>query len=456
MSGLRYRFRNWLRSRLRSPFGSTLQALGGVFLVVFLSGCATEPETPCQGLFCQVARCGAGQDTRLRGTVTVPSGRDPLAKAVVYVPESGQLTPLREELSCELCRDPIVGRAVAFTYTGLDGRFELRGVPSGDSIPLVVQKGRFRRMVRVRVPSCQTTELTVEQTRLPRSRSEGDLPKLAVAAGDHDAIECVLRQIGIADGEITTPDKPAAVHLYDNQKPGTESLPGQPLLSSLLTDLSRLLRYQMLFLNCSGTAHSQALLTDPLVRRNLVEFLRRGGRLYATDWSYDFVQQLPELSPYVCFEDDKDCSVTTPHGFHAAVARGGTGDPLTAAVTLQAVGLREFLARLPVPIDASQVPITELLPGWVQIAQTAQDPLRFPSTVYLTGVSLGKPRPLTVAFEYPPQAGCGRVLFSSYHTRERAVPRPFPTYCPLGNMLPQEHILEYLLFELADCLGSIG
>jgi hypothetical protein len=103
------------------------------------------------------------------------------------------------------------------------------------------------------------------------------------------------------------------------------------------------------------------------------------------------------------------------------------------------------------------IPITELLPGWVQIAQTAQDPQRFPSTVYLQGQSTGKLRPLTVAFEYPPLAGCGRVLFSSYHTRERAGQKPFPAYCPAGDMLSQEHILEYLLFELADCLGgSIG
>lgn len=415
------------------------------------------PDAGCAGLACQVSLCSAGKDTRLRGTVYAPNGVDPLAKAVVYVPLSGQLTPIPSALSCELCRDPIYGRAVTFSYSGSDGTFELRGVPSGDQIPLVVQKGRFRRLVSVRVPACQTTSLQAEQTRLPRSQQEGDLPKLAVASGDHDAIECVLRQIGIDQREFQTPDQRGAVHLYDNQKPGSVTLPGQLLLSSLLTDRNRLLSYQMLFLNCSGIAYSQGLLADAQVRSNLVEFLRRGGRLYATDWSYDFIAQLPELSPYVCFQDDKDCSVTTPHGFHTAVASGGLGDPITGAVTASASGLSDFLRRLPVPINPAMVPITELLPGWVQIAQTAQDPQRFPSVVYLQGLSTGKLRPLTVAFDYPPQAGCGRVLFSSYHTRERSAQKTFPAYCPLGDMLPQEHILEYLLFELADCLGgSIG
>ncbi len=442
-----------------------MKRAGHILLLLAVLSCAQvvptgdpprDPDIPCSGLRCNVTRCGNGQETRLRGQVTAPNGLDPVGKAVVYVPESEPLPPLSSDLSCELCRDPIAGKAVTFAYSGSDGRFDLRGVPSGDSVPLVVQKGRFRRLTHVRVPSCKITDLPSEQTRLPRSSQEGSLPKLAVAAGDHDAIECVLRQIGISDSEFATPEKNTAVHLYDNQKPGTESLPGQLPITALLSDLSRLVRYQMVFLNCSGTTYSQNLLSDVKVRANLVSFLRRGGRLYATDWSYDFVQQLPELSPFLCFEDDKDCSVTTPHGFHSAVARGGTGDPILADVSASAGGLRDFLSRLPKPVPSTNIPIGDLLPGWVMIAQTAQDPLRFPTTQYIQGESLGKLRPLTATFDYPPQAGCGRVLYSSYHTRQRQGTRPFPTYCPLGAMLPQEYVLEYLLFELADCLGAAG
>lgn len=438
--------------------------LGVIFLCALLSCAQVEttgvpprpPDTPCQGLFCKVSHCAAGKETRLRGKVTTPNGLDPIGKAVVYVPETEPIPPLSAEPSCELCRDPIRGRAVVFTYSDGEGRFDLRGVPAGESIPLVVQKGRFRRLAHIRVPACATTDLTVEETRLPRNSREGDLPKLAVAAGDHDAIECVLRQIGISAEEFATPEKKAAVHLYDNQKPGTESLPGQLPLSSLLRDPARLASYQMVFLNCSGTAYSEGLLADPSVRTNLVSFLRRGGRLYATDWSYDFIAQVPELAPFLCFEDDKDCSVTMPHGFHTAIKRGGTGDPLLADVLPAQTGLRDFLLRLPSPIPGSKISISDLLPGWVQVAQTAQDPMRFPTSVYLQAESLGKLRPLTATFEYPPQSGCGRVLFSSYHTRQREGTRPFPTYCPLGAMLPQEYVLEYLLFELADCLGTIG
>ena len=271
---------------IRRSAGALLGLLCGA-----LSGCAlvdagidgpvnNDAMPPCQGLSCQVDRCPAGQETRVRGVVTVPNGRDPLRQAVVYVPQSGALTPISPELRCELCSDPIAGRAVTFAYSGADGRFELRGVPSGNTVPIVVQKGRFRRLFQARVSPCAVNELPADAVHLSRSQAEGELPKMAVAAGDHDAIECVLSHVGVSLSEFTTPERGGAVHLYDNQKPGTPTLPGQLSIASLLRERARLLRYQLVFLNCSGIAYSEGLLKEPAVRANLIEFLSRGGRLY--------------------------------------------------------------------------------------------------------------------------------------------------------------------------------
>ena len=203
---------------------------------------------------------------------------------------------------------------------------------------------------------------------------------MAVAAGDHDAIECVLRDLGIDPSEFAASDGPAAVHLYDNQTPGMPTLPGQLAIPMLLGDRARLLRYQVVFLNCSGTVYSQLLLKDPAVLNNLRDYVAAGGRLYATDWSYDFLQQVPELAPFLCFEDGQSCSITTPHNFHAAVAQGGDGDPLQASVDQSSPGgraLAAWLAQLPTPVAADNVQITDLLPGWVMLKQTAVDALRF-------------------------------------------------------------------------------
>jgi hypothetical protein len=443
----------------------TRLGLGALLLFI---GCAATPASQppdgpdCAGLSCRVARCPAGGDTVVRGVVTAPNGVDSVRQAFVYVPEDDQLAPLAAGLSCELCTSSVAGRTVTSTLSGLDGRFTLRGVPAGQAIPIIVQKGRFRRLLRLSVAPCIEQELPdAGKLPLPRSRDEGDLPQLAVATGDHDAVECVLRDLGIGPGEFSTPDGSGAVHLYDNQTPGSPSLPGQLALPSLLLDRQRLFRYHGVFLDCSGTAYSQILLGDATVRANLRDYVAAGGRLYATDWSYDFIAQVPELSPFICFEDGQDCAITTPHGFHDAVAHGGDGNPLLAAVdrsTEPGRALAAWLEQLPSPVPSDSVPISDLLPGWVMVRQPAQDPLRHPSTVWLTAEARGRRRPLTLQFDYPPQAACGRVLFSSYHTRERLPRLLFPAYCPaaIGGALVQERILEFLLLELSDCVGVVG
>ncbi|MEI8259054.1 MAG: hypothetical protein WCJ30_25580, partial [Deltaproteobacteria bacterium] len=53
-------------------------------------------------------------------------------------------------------------------------------------------------------------------------------------------------------------------------------------------------------------------------------------------------------------------------------------------------------------------------------------------------------RPLTIEAEYRGSdgAGCGRVVFTSYHTTGSAG----------GSLTPQERVLEWLLFELGGCV----
>jgi hypothetical protein len=79
------------------------------------------------------------------------------------------------------------------------------------------------------------------------------------------------------------------------------------------------------------------------------------------------------------------------------------------------------------------------------------------TTVWLegdvTGTGLSGNLPLTTTFDYNQ---CGRVLYSSYHTRGRdgfGGFGAFPDYCPQGEELsPQERVLEYLILHIADCI----
>src|SRR5437879_3587971 len=83
---------------------------------------------------------------------------------------------------------------------------------------------------------------TADQGRLPRSRAEGDMPSVAVAVGDYDAIECVLRNIGIDKSEFSSPNKSGAVHLYDNESAGGQGAPEAVNVRKLVTSLDQMLK----------------------------------------------------------------------------------------------------------------------------------------------------------------------------------------------------------------------
>ena len=49
---------------------------------------------------------------------------------------------------------------------------------------------------------------------MPRTRMEGNIPRIAVTTGGSDALECLIRRIGIADTEFATDGGAGRVHLY--------------------------------------------------------------------------------------------------------------------------------------------------------------------------------------------------------------------------------------------------
>lgn len=423
----------------------------------------TDGPPGCRGLGCRVASCPIGSDTTLSGVVLAPNGADPVREALVYVPQSGKVADFPAQVSCEACANPFGDVPVTQTLSRIDGSFDLLQVPATDSTPVVIQKGRFRKVITVPVRRCQRQPLSREQTRLPARRSEGSLPRMAVAVGDFDAIECVLKNIGIDRGEFTAPTQPGAVHLYDNEAMGGPGAPGQVNVGDLVGSLDRLLGYSLVFLNCAETGNSEPLLARPEVRKNLTDYVSRGGRLYVTDWSYDWIAQPEAFAPFLCFNDGTPCSVTTPHGFHTATdaGRGGPKVPsLQGEVGGQGRAVQDlgaWLGKLPTPVPDGHVPIEDLSPDWVIVRQTATDMARYPTTTWLTADVLGARRPLTVTYDYPvaPQQACGKVLFSSYHTRHHDSRQPFPGYCRYGEMNPQEHVLEYLIFEISACVGVL-
>ncbi len=62
--------------------------------------------------------------------------------------------------------------------------------------------------------TCANNALTnKDQTRLPRTKAEGR-SRIAVTTGMSDALECLVRRIGVADSEFTNDAGTGRVHLY--------------------------------------------------------------------------------------------------------------------------------------------------------------------------------------------------------------------------------------------------
>ena len=176
----------------------------------------------CTGLCLNQEVCTAGQETRLTGVVHAPNGTEPLYNALVYVPNA-PLPAISSGASCVRCQDEDLGKPIAAALTGADGAFVLKNVPAGVSFPLVVKMGKWRRVVTISaVPKCTNLDLAVDQTRLPRNMTDAatanvpylSIPKTAMVTGDVDALECVLRKIGVSDSEFTLPTGTGRIHMY--------------------------------------------------------------------------------------------------------------------------------------------------------------------------------------------------------------------------------------------------
>jgi hypothetical protein len=267
--------------------------------------------------------------------------------------------------------------------------------------------------------------------------------------------------MGLADGSYD---------LYQGAEGLVEPSRALPAFSTLVNDLTTMKTYNIIFINCTKDAFESEL-EKPGVRDNLEQYVRAGGRLYVTDWSYDWIEQLGLLAPFIDFEPG--ASNDTPEPQNAAAI--GERD-LVVNATIKDPDLAEWLGLFPNTINGTLVRIEHFLFKWVIMHQTRPDDVKVwvegeiascapgdlgcAATSQIRGV-----RPLTVTFNFE---NCGKVLFTSYHTEGRddewdvdfftgaeiPNPKPFPQYCDSG-FSPQDRILEYLIFDIASCVKPV-
>lgn len=427
------------------------------------------------------AESGAPETTApvsLSGIVKGING-DPLPFAALYIdgsaPAGSAVSPTKAKFASEEpCRASIPVGALTGTCTDAMGRFEMP-LPSdiADGVFVVkVRKGSLSSALRVTCAPTARCTLGPQDSQLRAANTA--MPRIAVVTGAFDSIESVLAKIGDADlgdaesgvygrvgqdgryiygseffGNIrrltvlagdgatggTGPVGAVQYNLWDDYLTGKRDL--------VLADGT--LAFDMVLINC-GDAYQFRLINQD-VRSRLRAYLEAGGRLFATDLAYDFIEQsVPEGA---VFRGD----VEGQRSALDAAEHGHSGLEIRASIRMDA--LREWLSTVSAnsndgltpgfprgggpggvvgtAVLDNSVPIGDFEDTWALVEEGGV------STEVLIDsggtVVEGRPtRPL--AFVRSVGAKGGTVIFTSYHTAALA---------PSTGFWPQERVLQFLI-----------
>jgi hypothetical protein len=382
----------------------------------------------------QIPTCTSGTTT-ISGKVNTGARTDPhpVFNALVFIP-NGPLPALREGVSCERCTVLTSNEAVASTISAADGSFTLSDVPAGDNIPIVVQLGHWRRQTTINIKRCVDNPLPAGTVRLPRNRTEGDIPLTAIGTGGYDFVECVLRKMGVEDTEFSYPDGAGRIHLYVGSGVAMEN--GTPMTTNqLVNSASNLLKYKQVLLPCRS---STALDSQKEYTPNLMAYANQGGRLFATDLSYRWLLDGGPVEASVNWNHEDSAMIASLIGtINTSFPKGAD-----FANWLQAVGALTSTTPPQITIDQAQVRAKGVVPGggaqeWI----STQNPI---STQHLT---------INTPVKASAEELCGRIVYSAFHVEKQGVSAQyFPKECDTTAMNPQEKVMEFMLLDLASCI----
>lgn len=390
----------------------------------------------CTGLCQQQVQCDSGT-TSISGTVvagTLPKygNPDPVYGALVYVPNAA-VKAFTPGVSCNQCGGDVSGNPLVETKTAPDGTFKLDDVPVGTNIPLVIQLGRWRRQVTVSsVAACQDNPIDTTLTHLPRNHSEGDIPLMAIATGCADPIECVLLKMGIDQNEFTQPSGSGRVRMY--MSTGVNDGPNTPPASQLWSAQSTLSQYDAVVLPCEG----QELTKTSSAQNNVIQYANTGGRVFTTHYSYTWLFNDPPFSGTANWNVNANFFNTLTANIDTSFQKGKD--------------FATWLGNVGALSGPNQISLTNPRQDVISVVPPSEQ------FVYATS-----PSNMTLYYDFftPVKASpsCGRVIFSDFHVVNGATcPNnnftQFPQECDTSPMTAQEKALEFMLFDLAQCVPS--
>ncbi|MEO6774834.1 MAG: hypothetical protein ABI467_17800 [Kofleriaceae bacterium] len=441
--------------------------------------CATGPACTT-GLCTQQMDCAMMPKTSISGTITAPGHDntalwgtpDPIYGALVYVPNGAAgaptygVMPFAAGVSCDSCSSLVTGDPLVSVTTGVDGKFTLNNAPCGTNIPLVIQLGRWRRQITIpAVACCMDNPLTNTQTHLPRDHVgvagdvRSDIPLMAFSTGSVDTLHCVLRKIGIADTEFTNPSGTGRVRFYKDN--GAVINSSTPAASTLYGSATELAKYDMAMFECVGSQVAKAAADQT----RLINYANAGGRVFATHYSYVWLTNSTgtagtNTAPKPLFQT-ADWMVNQG-AFDSATGYVDQTLQGDAATQARRIAFAQWLKLVGASSTLGQILVNVVRQDFNSVSAAAATMAGTPAQQWLYSSGTPFTGPLHYTFDTPvayapdpaPTTQCGRVLYSDFHVSNATSGGvTFPAECTTGTMTAQEKTLEFMLFDLASCVG---
>ncbi len=340
----------------------------------------------------------------------------------------------------------------------------------------MIQVGKWRRQITVpTVTACVDNPIIdVDQTRLPRTSAEGHIPKMALTTGGSDAMECLLRKIGIDESEFTPEAGAGRVNLYQGGAAAQVGMGMGPaagagaygmgsngaLLNNGATftpadpwwdNVDNLAKYDLVLHSCDGSNYNPNAVPpqEPNIpksmagRMALQQYADRGGRVFASHWhGYWFEQGTPAFKSIGTFLHRDGL----PSPYDATIDQSFPKGKVFAQWMMN-VGGSTTLGIVPIVQDASARLIDAAAGMNVSQRWIYASTYNPASVLFLSATT-----PV-------PGGNCGRVVITDLHVSaggnalDTDRPRmPFPTGCLTKDLSAREKALEFMLFDIASCV----